>query len=165
MAKRTSSRKAPAIVEYAQNRWRGCVAPGDAALDRLDAALGRPLPPDVRDLLATCAGGAPERSFFMSPEHGIEVAIGHVLHVAPPRNEARTVESVLSAIAADGKRSGASDEDLVPFAVDNGNAHFLCVDRSGRVVYRVLHEPEGTERRVVADSLGELLDGLEEPPF
>ena len=162
MAKR--KKQAPPI-EHAGNRWSGCLAPDPEALDRFEAELGRRLPERLRELLLACGGGAPETPFFSSMAHETEAHIGYVLPVDPGRSKRTGVLDALGWIRADSARTGSSAADLIPFAVDNGNAHFYCIDGEGRVVYRILHEPAGQERRVVADSLEELLGGLVEPPY
>ncbi|MCZ7682461.1 MAG: SMI1/KNR4 family protein [Sandaracinaceae bacterium] len=109
-------------------------------------------------------GGRPRRSFYFSREHNIEVGVGYVLLVDRGASKMTDVAYAVAVIEKDSARKGTVADDLVPFAVDNGNAHYLCVDREGRVVYRILHDPPETERRVVADSLADFLAGLEEEP-
>lgn len=163
MARR--KKKAPPL-EYAGNRWYGCAAVTDDSLDRLEREIERKLPHGVRDLLRVCSGGRPESPFFESAKHRHEAVIGHVLLVVDEGPmEPQSVPEAATAIAEDSKRMGTSAGDLVPFAVDNGNAHYYCLDGEGRVVYRILHEPPGEERRLVADSLDQFLEGLEERPF
>lgn len=163
--KRVSKRRKPtAAIEYAGNEWLGCVGANAAALDKLARTTGRPLSAHVRELLATCAGGRPRRSFYFSRNHDVEVGVGYVLLVDRGSSKMTDVACAVQVIARDSARKETAANDLVPFAVDNGNAHYLCVDREGRVVYRILHEPPETERRVVADSLPDFLAGLKEEP-
>jgi hypothetical protein len=161
-AKKTAKKTRP--LEYAGNLWHGCVGANEGRIDRLESEIDREIPSDVRELLRTCAGGAPELSFFESRKHDIEVGIGHVLMLDPGKTKKQSVADAMKWISKDSARKNTSADDIVPFAVDNGNANFLCTDEDGRVVYRILHEPAENERRVVADSLKEFLDGLEEPP-
>lgn len=109
-------------------------------------------------------GGRPRRSFYCHPDHDVEVGVGHVLLVDRGTSKMTDVAHAVDVIEKDSARKGTRADDLVPFAADNGNAHYLCVDREDRVVYRILHEPPNTERRVVADSLPDFLAGLEDEP-
>ena len=158
------SAKKTGPLEYAGNRWHGCVGASDGLLDLVESEISRKIPSDVRELLRACAGGAPELSFFESAKHDIEVGIGHILVADPGKTKKQSVAGAMKWISEDSARKGTSADDLVPFAVDNGNAHFLCVDGDRQVVYRILHEPAEDERRLVADTLREFLAGVEEPP-
>jgi hypothetical protein len=153
------------VVEHRGNRWLDCAGATDEAISGLEPALGRKVPKPLCELLRACAGGRPERPFYCSAKHDIEVAIGRVLLVGPTRSRQQTVLGAFETLVRDSEQKGTSAADLLPFAVDNGNAHYLCLDGRGRVVYRILHEPAPDERRIVADSLDAFLEGLEEPPF
>ncbi len=142
-------------IKYAGNEWLGCVGANASALDRLAGTTRRTLTAPVRELLATCAGGRPRRSFYCHPDHDVKVGVGYVLLVDPGSSKMTDVAHAVGVIEKDSARKGTRADDLVPFAVHNGNAHHLCVDREGRVVYRILHEPPESERRVVADSLAD----------
>ena len=128
MTRRRQKRPAEPAVDYAGNTWSDCV--GGVTVERLDALaveLQQSLPAGVRDLLRHCAGGSPQKAFYESPERDIEVGVGYVLVVDTHRTKTSVAQAV-EWIWEDGTRNTTIADGLIPVAVDNGNAHFLCVD-------------------------------------
>jgi hypothetical protein len=127
------ARESPAseiTVHAFGNVWTNCTPVTAADVAAAEAQLG-PLPPSLRELFMTVAGGATERNFFFDGKH--EVMLGDVLSPTPSR-------SGLLAMCERFRRAGLR-RGLIPFALDMGNADPFCIDAQSGHVMIWNHDP------------------------
>ncbi|WP_426735814.1 SMI1/KNR4 family protein [Myxococcus faecalis] len=149
------------VVDAFGNTWSDCVPALARDIESTESAVGLKMPAELAKLFEACAGGSPERDFYESQEHNIEVSVGYVipLQKAGMRDALTTVHQRIR------KHQPTYPGDVFPFAYDNGHANLLCVKvKTGEVVYWV-HDDADEPVRVVATTLQKFLSGLAEPPF
>ncbi len=147
-----------AAVEFMGQLWHECEPATDDELSSVERQLKLTIPAPVKELLTHCAGGVPERSYFLGK--AVEVGLGRVLDATAKK--ARRLNS-LEAVLAQARRAGLPDGS-VPFAFDNGNSGLLCTQSDSSAVVYFTSDPPGTITRVT-DSMKKFLEGLEEPPY
>lgn len=158
--------KGRAVVYFHGGEWSGCRSPTREELEYSEKTLQQRFPRTVRQLFQQCALGRPAKPLFVSDKYDAEVAVGYVLDVGRPSGDVTTVVEAWEHILRNAEHKGdAAEPSLLPFAIDYGHANYFCLDSVGRVVYRVLDEEAGRGRKVVADSIEEFIDGLEELSF
>lgn len=155
---RQSPAKTTTVSAY-DNVWSGG---SPATLDDVKAvaqALGVKLPKELVDLLHSCSGARPAKPYFFSKRLRVEAHIGEILPLTDlPKRRGLITRTMVQ------RQQHGMPAELVPFATDNGNAGLYCVDtKTQRVVYWVHGSQEGAAE--VADSLSEMLSGLEAPPY
>ena len=142
------------------NVWTGVIPGTPAEVSAVETALGVQIPDALSGFLVTCAFGKPERPFYYSARHRVEVGMGRIL---PLKDQPKVSGIVAAALVR--RRVIGLPEHLVPFAVDNGNSDVICVDSKSQSVIYWVHDEVPSERgRIVADSLQEFLSGLTDPP-
>jgi hypothetical protein len=142
------------------NEWTRIVPASIADIERVERELGVTVPEELATFWTACAGGYPRRPFYWSAEHNIEVHVGYVL----PLVDAAKRKGVIATCRA-WRRAQRLPSDLIPFALDNGNANLICARTPGCEIVYFLHDDPDKPSNEVAGSLQEFLRGLTVPPY
>ncbi|MEW5738871.1 MAG: SMI1/KNR4 family protein [Myxococcota bacterium] len=167
-ARRASTRKAPQeeasalkVLQAYETGWKQVSGGTDADVQAVEAQLGRRLPAALAEFLMTCGGGRPEKNFFVGPESEVlDLGIGYVL----PLRDVGKKQGVGTTNETWRAHQGLPQE-LIPFAVDTGNANLICLRLPQQDVIYWVHDEPDHRPRFVAASLPAFLHGLGECPF
>jgi hypothetical protein len=164
MAKRAattkSSDKSGRLTDPFGNVWTD-IAPATADDVKMVAlALGVRFPKDLGELLHRYNAGSPSKPYYYDKALGVESHLGALVPLTDlPKRRGLVIQTLVQ------REVHGMPKEVIPFAWDNGNAGFYCVESTTQRVMYWASEVGDDRLSQVAPSLALLLAGLTEPPY
>lgn len=130
----------------------------DKSIGKLEAAVGRKLPPIYREFLRSVNGGHPELDTYFSEDNGW--AVDTFFAVCAAASQTESIEWNYQH-----KGTGAP-ESFLPFGCDGGG-NLFCLDadlQDNSPVYCVYHDTNPVTIEKICDSFSEFINGLSLDP-